>query len=136
MTTFRQTVLADLEPGAVAVHDRCQAYDSAQLGGLKHQLCLAHVLRDFTGAAELYPDLPWPVQLADELRELIHRANQARTRGSTCLPEQIKNLAVRGLRRRLRHSGRRGAAAGPHGRARRVRQHGPARGRRRLHRGR
>lgn len=29
MKTFRQTVLADLEPGAVAVHDRYQAYDSA-----------------------------------------------------------------------------------------------------------
>ncbi|MGW1163850.1 IS66 family transposase, partial [Streptomyces sp. NPDC002519] len=55
MTTFRQTVLADLEPGAVAVHDRYQAYDSTQLGDLAHQLCLAHVLRDLTGAAELYP---------------------------------------------------------------------------------
>jgi transposase len=102
MTTFRQTVLADLEPGAVAVHDRYQAYDSAQLGELKHQLCLAHVLRDLTGAAELYPEQPWPVQLADELRELIHRANQARTRGEHHLPEQIKSLAVRGLRAAVR----------------------------------
>ena len=102
MKTFRQTVLADLEPGAVAVHDRYQAYDSAQLGELKHQLCLAHVLRDLTGAAELYPDQTWPVQLADELRELIHRANQARTRGETSLPERIKSLAVRGLRAAVR----------------------------------
>jgi transposase len=47
---------------------------------------------------ELYPDDTWPVQLADELRELIHRANQARTRGETCLPERIKSIAVRGLR--------------------------------------
>ncbi|MGW0633348.1 IS66 family transposase [Streptomyces sp. NPDC002758] len=98
MRTFRQTVPADLEPGAVAVHDRYQAYDSAQLGELNHQLCLAHVLRDLAGAAELYPGQPWPGQLADELRELIHRANQARMRGETSLPQRIKDLGVRGLR--------------------------------------
>jgi transposase len=98
MRTFRQTVLADLEPGAVAVHDRYQAYDSSQLGELNHQLCLAHVLRDLAGAAELYPDQTWPGQLADELRELIHRANQARMRGETSLPQRIKDLGVRGLR--------------------------------------
>lgn len=51
---------------------------------------------------ELYPDDTWPVQLADELRELIHRANQARTRGETCLPERIKSIAVRGLRAAVR----------------------------------
>jgi hypothetical protein len=102
MKTFRQTVLQDLEPDAVAVHDRYQAYDSTQLGDLNHQLCLAHVLRDLTSAAQLYPDDTWPVQLADELRELIHRANQARTRGETSLPERIKSLAVRGLRAAVR----------------------------------
>ncbi|MEV6947710.1 transposase [Streptomyces sp. NPDC051172] len=53
MKTFRQTVLADLEPGAVTVHDRYHTYDSTQLGDLDHQLCLAHVLRDLAGAAEL-----------------------------------------------------------------------------------
>ncbi|MGW1163762.1 IS66 family transposase, partial [Streptomyces sp. NPDC002519] len=78
------------------------AYDSTQLGDLAHQLCLAHVLRDLTGAAELYPDDTWPTQLADELRELIHRAHQARTRGETFLPERIKSLAVRGLRAAVR----------------------------------
>ncbi|MFF2124582.1 transposase [Streptomyces olivochromogenes] len=102
MKTFRQTILRDLEPGAVAVHDRYQVYDSAQLGDLNHQLCLAHVLRDLAGAAELYPDQPWPGQLADELRELIHRANQARMRSETSLPERIKALAVRGLRAAVR----------------------------------
>ena len=72
------------------------------VGDLDHQLCLAHVLRDLAGAAELYPDDTWPIQLADELRELIHRANQARTRGETCLPERIKSLGVRGLRAAVR----------------------------------
>ncbi|TFV33963.1 hypothetical protein E4K10_42815 [Streptomyces sp. T1317-0309] len=73
-----------------------------KLGNLNHQLCLAHVLRDLASAAELYPDDTWPVQLADELRELIHRANQARTRGETSLPERIKSIAVRGLRAAVR----------------------------------
>src|SRR5436190_3107829 len=102
MRTFRQTVLADLEPGAIAVHDRYQNYDSAQLGTLTHQLCLAHVLRDLASAAELYPDQTWPTQLADELRELIHRANQARQRGETSLPQRIKDLGLRGLRAAVR----------------------------------
>jgi hypothetical protein len=98
MRTFRQTVLADLEPGAVAVHDRYHNHDSAQMGELNHQLCLAHVLRDLASAAELYPDRAWPTQLATELRELIHRANQARDRSRTSLPARVKDLAVRGLR--------------------------------------
>jgi hypothetical protein len=68
------------------------------LGDPDHRLCLAHVLRDLTGAAELHPDNTWPVRLADELWELIHRADQARTRGESSMPERIKSLGVRGLR--------------------------------------
>lgn len=60
------------------------------------------MLRGLTAAAEFCPGHPWPVQLADELRELIHRANQARTRGEHPLPERIKSLAVRGLRAAVR----------------------------------
>ena len=60
------------------------------------------MLRDLTGAAELYPDERWPVQLADELRELIHRANQARTRGERALVQRIKDIGVRGLRAAVR----------------------------------
>ena len=44
----------------------------------------------------------WPVQLADELRELIHRANQARERGETSLPRRVKQIGVRGLRAAVR----------------------------------
>jgi transposase len=59
----------------------------------------AHVLRDLTSAAELYPDDTWPVQIADELRELIHRANQARTRDERSLPEKIKQVGLRAATR-------------------------------------
>jgi hypothetical protein len=98
MKTFRQTVLADLEPGAVVVHDRYHTYDSAKLGIDAHQLCLSHVLRDLSAAVELYPDADWPGQLTGELRELIHHANQARQRGESTLPEKIKQISLRGLR--------------------------------------
>jgi hypothetical protein len=98
MATFRRFVYTDLEPDAVIVHDRYQNYDSKQLGTLTHQLCLQHVLRDLTRAAEHYPDAAWPVQLTAEIRELIHRANQARTRGLASLPERARALGLTGLR--------------------------------------
>lgn len=98
MVTFRRFVYTDLEPDAVIVHDRYQNYDSAQLGELTHQLCLSHVLRDLTSAGELYPGQAWPAQLAAELRELIHRANQARERGLAALGEGARELGLKGIR--------------------------------------
>jgi transposase len=98
LATFREFVFTDLSPDAVVVHDRYQNYDSAQLGTLAHQLCLAHVLRDLATAVELHPAQAWPTQLVAEIRELIHRANQARARGRRALPEQVRDLGVRGLR--------------------------------------
>jgi len=102
MKTFKRFVLTDLEPDAVLVHDRYHAYDSKQLGSLNHQLCLAHVLRDLASAAEPYPGQPWPTQLADELRELVHRANQARDRGEQALSEPVRQIALTGLRHAVR----------------------------------
>jgi transposase len=75
--TFKAFVVTDLT-NSVIVHDRYQNYDSAKLGTLVHQLCCAHLLRDLAGAAEVYPDAVWPVQIADALRGLIHHANLAR----------------------------------------------------------
>lgn len=98
MDTFKAFVFRELADDAVVVHDRYQNYDSTQLGTLTHQLCLQHVLRDLTAAAELYPDQAWPTQLAAEIRELIHRANQARARGETRLTGQILDIPVTGLR--------------------------------------
>jgi transposase len=102
MKSFRAFVFQELEPEAVIVHDRYQNYDSGQLGNLNHQLCLAHALRDIATAAELYPRQSWPTQLADNLRELIHRANQARTRGETALPAHVKQVGLTGLRHAVR----------------------------------
>lgn len=98
LQTFKQFVYLQMNPDAVIVHDRYTAYDSDQLGALAHQLCLAHVLRDLASASELYPDQVWPAQAADSLRELIHRANQARTRGETHLAPALAKIGTQGLR--------------------------------------
>jgi hypothetical protein len=89
LETFKAFLFADLREDAVIVHDRYATYDCAQLGEFNHQLCLAHILRDLASAAELYPDEAWPTQAADALRELIHRANQARDTGQDALDPQV-----------------------------------------------
>ena len=86
MATFAAFVLPDLD-GAVVVHDRYQNYDS--FGGLIHQLCTSHLLRDLEDAAQTYPGAHWPVQIAEALRGLIHAANTARGQGLTAVPGDI-----------------------------------------------
>jgi len=82
LDTFKAFVLAELTRGQVVVHDRYQNYDSQAFAGLLHQLCCQHLLRDLTGAGEVYPDAVWPTQIADALRGLIHQANLARAAGA------------------------------------------------------
>jgi transposase len=86
MATFAAFVLPDLD-GVVVVHDRYQNYDS--FGGLIHQLCTSHLLRDLEDAAQTYPGAHWPVQIAEALRGLIHAANTARDQGLTVVPGDI-----------------------------------------------
>ncbi len=84
--TFAAFVLPDLD-GVVVVHDRYQNYDS--FGGLIHQLCTSHLLRDLEDTAQTYPGAHWPVQIAEALRGLIHAANTARDQGLTAVPGDI-----------------------------------------------
>jgi transposase len=90
LVTFKAFVLKDLS-GSVIVHDRYQNYDSTGLGTLIHQLCTAHLLRDFDDAAQVYPDEIWPVQIARALRGLIHQANLAREQGLSAIPQHIRD---------------------------------------------
>ena len=90
LVTFKAFVVAELS-GSVIVHDRYQNYDSAELGTLVHQLCTAHLLRDFDDAAQVYPDAVWPVQIADALRGLIHHANLAREQGLAAIPSDVRD---------------------------------------------
>jgi transposase len=103
LDTFKAFVLTELsKSGSVIVHDRYQNYDSAQLGTLVHQLCCAHLLRDLASAAEVYPDAPWPTQIADALRGLIHHTNLARNEGREALNDTVRAKLVNRFRHGVR----------------------------------
>ena len=103
LATFKDSVLTELgarpDGSAIIVHDRYQNYDSPTLGTLAHQLCAQHLLRDLDGAAQVYPDAVWPVQIAAALRGLIHEANLARDQGL----DAIADDALAALLDRFRH---------------------------------
>ena len=85
LPSFQDFVYNDLH-GTVVVHDRYQNYD--HFTGISHQLCTQHLLRDLEDAAQTYPDAIWPVQIARELRALIHQANLARDAGLPAVPDE------------------------------------------------
>ena len=93
LDTFKAFVVADLTD-SVVVHDRYQNYDSAELGTLVHQLCCAHLLRDLEGAAQVYPDAVWPIQITEALRELIHQGNLARDQGHDTIPDPVRDTLI------------------------------------------
>ena len=94
LDTFTAFVFTDLID-SVIVHDRYCNYDSTVLGGLTHQLCCQHLLRDLAGASEVYPDEHWPSQITDALRELIHEANLAREEGRDAITDHVKTKLVK-----------------------------------------
>jgi transposase len=100
LDTFKASVLAErAERGALVVHDRYQNYDNVAFGGLVHQLCCAHLLRDLDDAAQVYPKAIWPGQIADALRGLIHEANLARDTDRDQIAPAIRDT----LTSRFRH---------------------------------
>ncbi|MGH3886053.1 MAG: IS66 family transposase [Pseudonocardiaceae bacterium] len=87
----------------VAVHDRYQNYYNpawTQLAG--HQACTAHLLRDFTDAAESYPGTVWPEQAQRALRALIHAWNQARDTGQTNIAPLVGEPLISEFRHAIR----------------------------------
>jgi transposase len=87
LDTFKKSVLTELAAaGAVVVHDRYTIYDHAAFAadpdtgrvGVIHQLCCQHLCRDADGAGQVYPDEPWPDQIGEAPRGLIHLKNLAR----------------------------------------------------------
>ncbi|MFC0866396.1 IS66 family transposase [Sphaerimonospora cavernae] len=105
LETFKKFVFAQLN-GAVIVHDRYKAYDSAELvelgGRFTHQLCTAHLLRDLAGAAQTYPGQRWPTQITDALRALIHHANTARDSGRTAIDTATRDQQIHWFRHGVR----------------------------------
>ncbi|MBV9163258.1 MAG: transposase [Pseudonocardiales bacterium] len=87
----------------IAVHDRYQNYyhhSWTQLGG--HQACCAHLLRDFTDAAESYLSAHWPEQAQRTLRGLIHAAHHARDTGLPQIPPPVTDPLVNEFRHAIR----------------------------------
>lgn len=94
LATFKASVLDELCGGAVIVHDRYQNYDSAAFGQLTHQLCAAHLCRDLTDAAQVYPEASWPAQIGDALRGLIHHGNLARAAGRNAIDTTVRDTLI------------------------------------------
>ena len=91
------------EFAGTAVHDRYQNYyhqSWTKLAG--HQACCAHLLRDFTDAAESYPGAHWPEQTQRALRGLIHAAHQARDTGLPQIPAPVAEPLISEFRHAIR----------------------------------
>jgi transposase len=87
----------------VAVHDRYQNYyNPAWIQLTRHQACTAHLLRDFTDAAQSYPDAVWPEQAQRALRGLIHAWNQARDTEAPAIPVSIADPLISEFRHAIR----------------------------------
>jgi hypothetical protein len=87
----------------IAVHDRYQNYYNTGWENLAgHQACASHLLRDFTDAAEAYPDAVWPGQAQRALRGLIHRFNQARDTGQAEIAPPVRDPLISTFRHAVR----------------------------------
>jgi hypothetical protein len=110
------------EFAGIAVHDRYANYFHPRWDKLAgHQACAAHLLRDFTDAAQSYPEQPWPPQAKRALTGLIRAWHTAR---QASLPE-ISQEARDPLIHQFRHAVRVGLARGAPG-ARPAALHRPA----------
>jgi transposase len=98
LDTFKASVLKDVAAGTVVVHDRYTVYDHDEFTGIVHQLCTQHLLRDLTGAGEVYPDAVWPAQITQALRGLIHATNTAREQGQTQIDPTVRDKLLYTLR--------------------------------------
>jgi transposase len=125
LATFREFGILPTFAG-VAVHDRYQNYYNpawARLTG--HQACTAHLLRDFTDAAESHPRAVWPEQAQHALRGLIHAWHDTRDANLTAIPAAIADPLTSEFRHAIRvgladvrpNPGPRGSTAQPPGRA-------------------
>jgi transposase len=68
------------------VYDCDRAFDQTRV---THQLCVAHLLRQLTDAAQAHPSHAWPTQAADTLGGLVHAHHTARDAGLPAIPAGI-----------------------------------------------
>lgn len=72
-------------PNSIIVSDRHSSYFKMNVAG--HQICLAHILRELTYLTELDTSQSWSAQLAELIREAIHKRK-------TVLWEQIDRCSI------------------------------------------
>jgi transposase len=87
IAAFTAWGLGHLLSGTV-VHDNYTVYDSPEAipDTLAHQLCVAHLLRHLTDAAQTYPHAAWPRAITEALQALIHAHHQARDAARPAIP--------------------------------------------------
>jgi transposase len=79
----------------IAVHDRYACYFHPGWRDIAgHQVCLAHLARDFEDAAECYPGAIWPVQAQRALRGLNRAWHAARDQSLTAIPPSIRDPLI------------------------------------------
>jgi transposase len=101
----------------VVVHDNYAVYDSpdALPDAVAHQLCVAHLLRHLTDAAEQHPHATWPAALTTALQGLIHAHHQARAAGLPAIPDAVA-APLRSAYTQAVHTGLTDLPRRPHGR--------------------
>jgi hypothetical protein len=82
-----------------AVYDCDTAFDHTRV---VHQLCVAHLLRALTDAAEAHPTHTWPTQAADALRDLVHAHHTARDNNLPAIPASTADPLTAGYRTAVR----------------------------------
>ena len=97
--TFDEIGVADGFTG-VAVHDYYAVYyvKGAFQAGVRHQLCVAHLIRHLTDAAECHPQAHWPAQALRALRGLVHAYHQACDAGLPAIPARTRRRLITELR--------------------------------------
>ena len=75
----------------VIVHDNYRVYDhQAYFGaGIRHQLCVAHLLRHLTDIGQVHPTARWPEAIARALRGLVHAHHDARAQHLAAIPGPV-----------------------------------------------
>jgi transposase len=69
-----------------AVYDCPTAFDQTRV---MHQLCVAHLLRALTDAAQAHPTHTWPAQAAAALSSLVHAHHTARDNDLPAIPAGV-----------------------------------------------
>lgn len=85
------------------MHEGCVNYFHTRWEHLAgHQVCSSHLIRDFTDAAQSYPDEHWPAQAQRTLQRLIRAWHAARAGGLSEIACDVRDPLVSEFRHAVR----------------------------------